>query len=92
MNVYPLDLGATEAQQTTISSLRGLPSSFKLLFGFISDNVLLMGYRRKSYMFLGWLISSLSMLSLIFFSDLTSELGTDEDGNEVRTFSDGVPR
>jgi hypothetical protein len=39
VNVMPLDLGATEAQQTTVSSIRGLPSSFKLLFGFWSDNV-----------------------------------------------------
>lgn len=39
VNVMPLDLGATEAQQTTVSSIRSLPSSFKLLFGFWSDNV-----------------------------------------------------
>eukprot|EP00816_Leptocylindrus_hargravesii_P011718 CAMPEP_0196813788 /NCGR_PEP_ID=MMETSP1362-20130617/39237_1 /TAXON_ID=163516 /ORGANISM="Leptocylindrus danicus, Strain CCMP1856" /LENGTH=578 /DNA_ID=CAMNT_0042190171 /DNA_START=40 /DNA_END=1776 /DNA_ORIENTATION=- len=67
MNVYPLDLGATEAQQATISSLRGLPASFKLLFGFWSDNYLLFGYRRKSYMALGWLIASASMIVLLVF-------------------------
>ena len=65
INVYPLDLNATEAQQATISSLRGLPSTFKLLFGFWSDNVPLWGYRRKSYMFVGWLLASLSMLVLM---------------------------
>jgi hypothetical protein len=42
-HVYPLDLGATEAQQTTVSVIRRLPSSFKLIFGFISDNFPLFG-------------------------------------------------
>lgn len=71
INVYPLDLGATEAQQTTLSSIRSLPASFKLLFGFWSDNVPLGGYRRKSYMMIGWLVSSLSLLGLIMGSDLS---------------------
>mmetsp|Transcript_14458 Transcript_14458/g.29723 ORF Transcript_14458/g.29723 Transcript_14458/m.29723 type:complete len:549 (+) Transcript_14458:1-1647(+) len=64
MNVYPVDLGATEAQQTTIVGLRGLPASFKLIYGFISDGNLLFGYRRKSYMFLGWGLASLTMVLL----------------------------
>eukprot|EP00986_Skeletonema_menzelii_P020134 scaffold30335_cov160-Skeletonema_menzelii.AAC.1 len=72
-NVYPLDLNASEAQQTTISSLKSLPSTFKLAFGFFSDNVPLAGYRRKSYMLLGWAITSLSMILLLTFSDLSVE-------------------
>jgi hypothetical protein len=48
INVYPLDLNATEAQQATVSALRGLPASLKLIFGFMSDNFPLLGYRRKS--------------------------------------------
>eukprot|EP00581_Thalassiosira_minuscula_P031219 CAMPEP_0183785900 /NCGR_PEP_ID=MMETSP0739-20130205/66743_1 /TAXON_ID=385413 /ORGANISM="Thalassiosira miniscula, Strain CCMP1093" /LENGTH=616 /DNA_ID=CAMNT_0026029921 /DNA_START=241 /DNA_END=2091 /DNA_ORIENTATION=+ len=72
-NVYPLDLNASEAQQTTISSLKSLPASFKLAFGFFSDNCPLFGYRRKSYMLLGWAIASLSMFLLLFFSDLSVE-------------------
>ena len=85
INVYPLDLNATEAQQATISSLRGLPSTFKLLFGFWSDNVPLWGYRRKSYMFVGWLLASLSMLALMMTSDLslTREMQTNDSGEEV---------
>ena len=74
VNVYPLDLGASEAQQSTISSLRSLPASFKLLFGFVSDNVPLCGYRRKSYMLVGWAITSLSMVALLAFSDLSSSM------------------
>lgn len=82
INVYPLDIGATEAQQTTIASLRSLPASFKLLFGFWSDNVPLWGYRRKSYMFVGWLVTSLSMVLLLLFSDL-SPVTVGEDGERI---------
>ena len=59
--------------QATISSLKSLPSTFKLVFGFISDNIPLFGYRRKSYMLLGWGITSLSMFLLLFFSDLSMD-------------------
>lgn len=87
-NVYPLDLNASEAQQATISSLKSLPSTFKLVFGFMSDNVPLCGYRRKSYMLVGWGITSLSMCLLLAFSDLSMDAvnamndanAEDEDG------------
>jgi hypothetical protein len=99
MNVYPLDLNATEAQQTTILGLRLLPASMKLLFGFMCDNFPLMGYRRKSYMMIGWVIASLSMMGLVLFSDLTvtkSEetivISSEESVTFVRTHvSEGAP-
>ena len=47
MTVFLLTMGATEAQQTTIKSLRSLPASFKVLFGFLSDTTPLFGYKRK---------------------------------------------
>ena len=75
INVYPLDLGATEAQQVTVSSIRSLPASFKLIFGFMSDNLPISGYRRKSYMLIGWLLASVSFMMLIWFSDLSSITG-----------------
>lgn len=65
MNVYPLDLGATEAQQTTVSALRSLPASFKLVYGFISDGRPLWGYKRKSYMFCGWCVAGVAMGMLL---------------------------
>ena len=71
INVYPLDLGATEAQQTTLSNIRSLPASFKLLFGFLSDNFPVFGYRRKSYMIVGWLLAAISMLNVLMTSNLT---------------------
>lgn len=83
INVYPLFLDATEAQQTTISSIRSLPALFKLFFGFWSDNVLLWGYRRKSYMLLGWVMSSLSMLCLLTFSDLSRVEVMSDDANNT---------
>lgn len=54
--VYPLELGATEAQQTTIKTLRSIPASFKIIFGFVSDAFPLFGYRRKSYMAIGIMV------------------------------------
>lgn len=75
INAYPLDLGATEAQQTSISAIRSLPASFKLIFGFLSDSTPLFGYRRKSYMLLGWVVCSASYFALILGSNLSMELG-----------------
>jgi hypothetical protein len=79
-NVYPLDIGASEAQQATISSLKSLPASFKLIFGFASDNVPLCGYRRKSYMLLGWATASASMVALLAFSDLSADAAARQHG------------
>jgi len=87
-NVYPLDLNASEAQQATISSLKSLPSTFKLVFGFISDNFPMMGYRRKSYMLLGWFVTSLSMLALLFFSDLSKEAMERNNSGDIEDYAD----
>lgn len=65
LNVWPLDLGATEAQQTTMMIISTLPATFKILYGFWSDNVPMFGYRRKPYMALGWLLCSTMMAALI---------------------------
>ena len=84
MNVYPLDLNATEAQQTTISTLKSLPASLKLIFGFISDNYPIFGYRRKSYMIIGWAMSASAFGILLFTSDLTlSEEEFVKDDGEI---------
>jgi hypothetical protein len=75
VNVMPLDLGATEAQQTTMSGIRSLPASFKLLFGFLSDVAPIGGYRRKPYMMAGWTLASLSMVLLMNGSNLNIPSG-----------------
>jgi hypothetical protein len=88
INVYPLDLGATEAQQATIWFLKGLPSCLKIFFGFLSDNVPIFGYRRKPYMLLGWTISIASMLVLFLSSDLSLEEVPIEDTNQMDATND----
>ena len=90
INVYPQFLGATEAQQTTVLSIRSMPASFKLIFGFFSDNVPFLGYRRKIYMFLGWIMSSLGMLVLVIVSDLDRVEIVNDDGTSLAP-ADGAP-
>jgi BT1 family len=78
LNVYPLDLGATEAQQTTLASIATLPSALKIVFGFWSDNVPIFGYRRKPYMLLGWIITFTSMAILLSSTDLSVPVNPDD--------------
>jgi MFS family permease len=73
LNVYPLDLGATEAQQATLGLVVMMPSTLKIVFGFVSDNFPILGYRRKPYMLLGWLVVSIVMALLYQSSDLSME-------------------
>lgn len=68
ITILLLQLNATESQQVTISSLRSLPSSFKILFGFISDAFPMFGYRRKTYMAFGWIMASVSVLFLSYIT------------------------
>lgn len=77
LNVYPLDLGATEAQQTTIFSVAMLPCTFKILFGFVSDQFPFWGMRRKGYMWIGWSISTISMLMLLLTCNLSMDWNSD---------------
>lgn len=81
LNVYPIDVGATEAQQTTFATIAILPAAFKILYGFTTDNLPIFGYRRKPYLFSGWFFSAASMWSLWGGSDLT--LPHDENGRPL---------
>ena len=83
LNVYPIDLGATEAQQTMIASIATLPSALKIIFGFISDNVPICGYRRKPYMLLGWIGTVGSMILLLYGTDLSLPTKTDTSSRHV---------
>jgi hypothetical protein len=77
VNIFSLDLGATETHQATISTLQALPSSLKIVFGFQIDNLPIIGYRRKPYMFLRWLVASLSELKLMLGSKTMLREGED---------------
>ena len=88
INVYPLDLGATEAQQQTLWFLKGLPSCLKIGFGFLTDNFPICGKRRKPYMLIGWSLSIFSLSVLILgSSDLSLSLSEIEDGDGVSSDS-----
>jgi len=71
LNVYPLNLGATEAAQVTLSTIVSFPSIFKILYGFLSDSVPICGMRRKPYMILGWIMVTSAMAALILMCDLS---------------------
>jgi hypothetical protein len=77
LNVYPLELGATEAQQITMSQVVTLPATIKMIFGFVSDNYPILGYRRKPYMLLGWLLASGIILVLLLSSNLSMSYDDD---------------
>jgi hypothetical protein len=51
-------------------TFHSIQSSFKLIFGFLSDTVVIGGYRRKPYMAAGWLLASLSFFALLAGSNL----------------------
>jgi len=53
--------------QTLIATIH-IPWSCKIFFGFISDNVPFLGYRRKSYLVLGALTQIVSMIFLTIFA------------------------
>lgn len=79
LNVYPLDLNATEAEQVTLSTVVVFPSTIKVLYGFLSDSLPILGARRKPYMLLGYCLVSFSMFGLLVSTDLSLEF----DGNSA---------
>ena len=87
LNVYPLDLGATEAQQTTIFSVAMLPCTFKIFFGFLSDQLPFWGMRRKGYMWIGWSISTVTMAILL----MTCSLSMDWNNSDGAIAPEGAP-
>ena len=91
LGVYPLDLGATEAQQTTMSILLILPASLKIIFGFLSDNFPIFGYRRKPYMILDWILTSLSYGILLLTTDLSLSKNDDDDDDEEIVVPQNAP-
>eukprot|EP01038_Epipyxis_sp_PR26KG_P011220 gene11220-15055_t len=55
LSIYLIStLDISTSQYNAYATLISLPWSFKFLFGIISDGVPIIGYRRKSWMVLGW--------------------------------------
>ena len=82
MNVYPLDLGASEAAQVTLSVIVQFPGTVKIAYGFLSDSVPILGARRKPYMWMGWALVTCTMALLINTTDLNMEYD-DRDGLHI---------
>ena len=61
------NLNASSQQYSSYSTLVNLPWSLKFIFGMISDGFPILGYRRKSWLGIGWIIFVLicSYLSLM---------------------------
>lgn len=58
------ELGLPPAEQAALMGITTLPWLMKPLYGFMSDGLPLLGYRRKSYLALAGSLGSLSWLSL----------------------------
>ena len=70
--------GAQPEEQNTINVLMTIPWSFKLLYGFLSDTYKLFGYRRKSYLLLGYIMYAASMSVLSFIGEIGAGRGAQE--------------
>ena len=58
------DLGLSPAQVAAMMGVVALPWVIKPVFGFLSDSVPILGYRRRSYLLLSGFLGSLAWLSL----------------------------
>ena len=67
--IYPffkLFLNMHSYQVAAATSFISLPAAYKTLFGILTDNYPVLGYRRKSYMIIGWLIAFVAWMCLSF--------------------------
>jgi hypothetical protein len=65
LNYYLVtDQDASSAQLGVLATLMGLPWSFKIFYGLLSDTTPIFGYRRKPYLIIGWTMYILSNLIL----------------------------
>lgn len=67
---YKDTLHLTPVDLTVISSISAIPWVIKPFYGFISDTFPLFGYKRKSYLILSGLLSSLSWCIMAFLATL----------------------
>lgn len=65
------DLGLTPAEVAALTGIASLPWVIKPLFGFMSDGLPILGYRRRPYLILSGLLGTLSWLALATFVNST---------------------
>ncbi|MDJ0592359.1 MAG: folate/biopterin family MFS transporter [Pleurocapsa sp. MO_226.B13] len=58
------DLGLTPAEVAALTGISSLPWIIKPLFGFLSDGLPILGYRRRPYLILSGLLGTVSWLAL----------------------------
>ena len=61
------DLGLTPAEVAALTGISALPWIVKPLFGFMSDGLPILGYRRRPYLILSGLLGTVSWLALATF-------------------------
>jgi len=59
-------LDASSAQFSAFSTLATLPWSLKFIFGIVSDTYPIFGYKRKSWLFIGWALYMIFMCRTAF--------------------------
>lgn len=67
--IYPffkLYLNMESYQVTAAATIIQLPWSYKTFFGILSDHLPICGYRRKSYILIGWLLSFIALMVLAY--------------------------
>ena len=66
MDLFKKQLGLQASYVQVLTSFISLPWSFKIVYGLISDNIRLCGYRRKSYIILFAMVSWMTWIFLSF--------------------------
>jgi hypothetical protein len=85
--IYGLFLGYLNVPAyvyATASIITTLPWSFKLFLGVLNDSFPVLGYRRKPWMVLGWIICAM-MLVVLYFTELPPPYWcVDENGDYIK--------
>ena len=63
------DLGLSPAQVSALMGIAALPWVVKPLFGFLSDGLPILGYRRRPYLILAGLLGTVSWIALATFAN-----------------------
>jgi hypothetical protein len=81
MDDPPRELGASSAQLNKIETIFYLPLYFKNFLAFLTDALPIQGYRRKPYIFGGWLIAILFVMALAALADANHKPGDPPSDN-----------
>lgn len=90
--VYPIIVilhGEPNNFQQAVTGSFTLFWSFKVFFGFLSDNVPIFGCRRKPYLLIGWTIAVGSSVALAATAQISGKAQICQDGARVKVSCDG---